>query len=569
VTFRALARLLGVYVAVVLAASLAVRWAFSLREVTALEGVRSSWRGGELLARAPLAENRPGTPDGPGVTRVDEVVSFEGRFLTWPPLLMEMSFVSGRDGVAASYQGRTVYVTPDDLLSHQGYDRGLTIPSLSLAIGLDVPLVEALLAERLGVTVPEVREGARLRRVRMDRVVVSEDGAPLVPAPPPHAGATEVSLTPAMVRDAALDAARYLARGVGPDGRFRYTVDASTNRTLPGYDWPRHAGATFFLAQAAGVSHEPELTFAALRAAAYFRERALLTCGQARCVGTESTVEIGSSALGLIALVEIAKNDLDATYGPLIADLARFLRAQQRGDGEFMHLFDRDASRPIDVQLIYFSGEATLALARAHEITHDPLDLDAARRGLAHLVGPAWSFFGDRYYFGEEHWTCQAVADLWERAPDPAALDFCLRWHAYGRRLMHDATDTPFDADGSFGVGPLITPRLTPAASRSEAAIATLDAALRSGTSAVGPDVTDPLAAQIRRSLALLVRQQFRPGPHHLFADPAAVHGAMPGSSVDWQLRIDYAQHAGSAMLRWLALVDRDGAVAKRNGPPR
>ena len=26
----------------------------------------------------------------------------------------------------------------------------------------------------------------------------------------------------------------------------------------------------------------------------------------------------------------------------------------------------------------------------------------------------------------------------------------------------------------------------------------------------------------------------------------------MPGSEVDWQLRIDYAQHAGSALVRWL-----------------
>jgi hypothetical protein len=28
----------------------------------------------------------------------------------------------------------------------------------------------------------------------------------------------------------------------------------------------------------------------------------------------------------------------------------------------------------------------------------------------------------------------------------------------------------------------------------------------------------------------------------------------MPGSEVDWDLRIDFAQHAGSAMVRWLAL---------------
>jgi hypothetical protein len=29
----------------------------------------------------------------------------------------------------------------------------------------------------------------------------------------------------------------------------------------------------------------------------------------------------------------------------------------------------------------------------------------------------------------------------------------------------------------------------------------------------------------------------------------------MPGSEVDWDLRIDFAQHAGSAMVRWLALA--------------
>jgi hypothetical protein len=31
----------------------------------------------------------------------------------------------------------------------------------------------------------------------------------------------------------------------------------------------------------------------------------------------------------------------------------------------------------------------------------------------------------------------------------------------------------------------------------------------------------------------------------------------MPGSAVDWQLRIDYAQHAGSAMIRAASLWER------------
>src|SRR5262249_58225975 len=93
--------------------------------------------------------------------------------------------------------------------------------------------------------------------------------------------------------------------------------------------------------------------------------------------------------------------------------------------------------------------------------------------------------------------------------------------------------------------------RLTPVASRCEAAVATLDVARRRG---VSKDELALIDASLRRALALLVRQQFRPGPRHLFRSPQSVYGAMPGSEVDWQLRIDYAQHAGSAMVRWLEL---------------
>jgi len=166
-------------------------------------------------------------------------------------------------------------------------------------------------------------------------------------------------------------------------------------------------------------------------------------------------------------------------------------------------------------------------------------------------VGPGWSFFGSRYYFGEEHWTCQAMDDLWARAPSRSALDFCMRWLSYGRKLQYASGDTAYDADGAYGFGPVITPRLTPAGSRSEAGIAVLDAGRRAG---LPPQGLSELETQLRRSLAMLLRHQFRPGPRHLMADPDAVDGAIPGSEVDWQLRIDYAQHAGSAFLRWLSL---------------
>jgi hypothetical protein len=224
-----------------------------------------------------------------------------------------------------------------------------------------------------------------------------------------------------------------------------------------------------------------------------------------------------------------------------------------------MHEYDRDANSPVDVQLLYYSGEAALALSRAHTLLGDGRDLDAATRALSYLVGPGWRFLGSRYYWGEEHWTCQAMDDLWDRSPEQTrltALDFCLRWQAFSRKLQFGAGDTSFDADGAYGFGPLITPRLTPAGSRTEAALATLEAAKHAGTA---PAELSVLEHQIRRTLALLLRHQLGHRFQYLFADPGAVGGAVPGSEVDWQLRIDYAQHAGCAMVRFLELAKRDG----------
>jgi hypothetical protein len=525
------------------------RFALEVDEAHPRAVIATVWSGGQLLARAVLAHagDRDAELNGvlasrPEATLVYESIVGEGPVVMGPDAALAMSFVPGRDGVKATLNDRVAYLTPDDLLSRQAYDKGLSVPSIQLSTGLDMRLALALLSEKLGTTVSDLRERAALHRIRTVRSV---PGRPSPPVTRPE------TMTADDARVAAIAAGRYLARGVDAQGRYRYLVDAPTNRTLPGYDWPRHAGATYFLAQIAALSADTDVAYATLRAASYLRDQAMVRCGAHRCIGDGDRVDVGSTALTLMAFVEMARGKLDQGYALLVPELAAFLRGQQRSDGEFMHEYDRSGDRPVDVQFVYYSGEAALALGRAYSLLGDERDLEAATRALARITGPGWSFFGSRYYFGEEHWTCQAMAELWERAPSRQALDFCLRWHEFGRKLQYGARDTPFDADGAYGFGPLLTPRLTPTGSRTEAAIATLDAARRSGTE---PAELDRLQRQIRRSLALLLRQQLRPGPAHLFADPAAVDGAIPGTQVDWQLRIDYAQHAGCAMVRWLDL---------------
>src|SRR5690606_31965517 len=184
---------------------------------------------------------------------------------------------------------------------------------------------------------------------------------------------TADDVTPERAREAIGDAARQLARLVDEDGRFRYLFDATTNRTLAGYNWPRHSGATYFLAQAAAMLDDAEVRYACLRAASQLRDVMMKPCGANKCVAADGDdADVGSSALALVAFAEIVRSGADASYALAVSELAEFLRSQQRADGELMHYYDRTQSRPLDVQVMYYTGEAALGLSRAHRVTKDP-----------------------------------------------------------------------------------------------------------------------------------------------------------------------------------------------------
>ncbi|MCA9583804.1 MAG: hypothetical protein KC657_00425 [Myxococcales bacterium] len=541
-TPRALLRLLGAYTLFVAVACVAFgAWARGGPPAVSTV-VESRWKAGVLVGRRVLMADEPPIAAGPGETLVRERVVSEGP-LSLAPSVFVVGLVSGRDGVVGELAGQTAWVTPDDLLARQAYDQGATFLDPTVSFGTHRATVVALLAERLGTSVGEVERYARVRRVSMVREP-DADGATYPRRASP--GRPER----AAVERAVHEAATHLARGVDGAGRFRYAILAPTNQTLSGYNWPRHSGTTYFLAQAAHVGDDAFVRAAALRAAGMLREDAMRDCGDARCIADDDTADVGSSALALVALTELVATGADRSYLPAVVDLAAFLRSQQRADGEFMHFYERAARRAVDKQTMYYSGEATLALARAHRVTGDARDLDAARAGLRHLVRHSWSFFGSRYFVAEEHWTCQALAELWDRAPDDEALAFCERWHEVQRALQYRGGDSPYDGAGAFGFGPVMTPRVTPASSRGEAAVATLRAARAAGHA----HQAELLRGELDAALSFILRHQLTPGPRHLFADPAAVRGAFPGSAVDLQLRIDYAQHAGSMMVRWLEL---------------
>jgi hypothetical protein len=83
-------------------------------------------------------------------------------------LLFGASFVPMRDGVRVEYRGRSVYLTPDDLLHRQAYDCGGGTARLSaLSFGVKRDAVLSAAAAELRTNSVRLLAQAKFRRVAM------------------------------------------------------------------------------------------------------------------------------------------------------------------------------------------------------------------------------------------------------------------------------------------------------------------------------------------------------------------------------------------------------------------
>jgi hypothetical protein len=550
---RSLARLFAVYLTLLLVLSLALEKTLGVdRGREPRRSIVSTWAGGVRRARVvvPSGDDAAGRIDAAlqsqargwrGVGTVEDVVD-DSPVLFTDSFLFGASFVPARDGVEVTYEGRVAYATIDDLLALKAYDHPLVFGPIRFQLGIDADVVWDALAKELRVSVAELLEHGRFRRLALRHRVPPE------PAP---------KVTADTLRDAALAAGRYLARAVRPDGSYRYEVNAVGNTENEGYNWPRHAGATWFLAESALYAKDPAMLDAVERAARRLAGGALTSCGAHRCIGEGDRADLGSSALGLLALSEIVQGGRLPELMPIISELAAFIRSQQRPDGEFMHFYDRAENHPVDVQVLYYTGEAAFALGRAARLTHDPKDVDAAARALDRLVTyPAW-YVGWHYFYGAEHWTCHALDELWERAPNRKALRFCLDWQTFVYDTAIRGREASPEWDGATSAGPFVPPAIVGTSTRMEAAVATLRVAKLAGISA---SEVDRLQTAVDAGLGFLLRTELNPGPTQVMVDPGIMRGGFPNTPTDLTVRIDYPQHAGTALIGYLKQLERRDA---------
>jgi hypothetical protein len=330
-------------------------------------------------------------------------------------------------------------------------------------------------------------------------------------APPPLGADT--------VREAALAGARHLVANLDADGRFTYEVKGPSGEAGRGYNLPRHAGTTWFLARAAQRSGDPALDAAARRALAWMKDRSTaLPDGRAYLADgrrSDGVAWVGTTALAVLAAVAL-DDPIAAPWGDFVAS-AVDARGQVRGEasratGDF-------APQP---QNPYGHGQSQLALAALARAGH-PGAAPALARAAAFFDGPYAPLGADRLVPLDEHWSCIAAAATAEAIGTPGGWSLC---RAYLAAEVHPAVA------GGF------RPAAGPAGGVAEAVVA---AALL--------DPTGPYAAAAQDYGRLFLDAAYRAADAPFLGRPARLIGGFRDSPGALDVRIDTVQHIGCALL--------------------
>lgn len=529
---------------------------------------RANW-----IARARRGEklDRPGAVfvrERNGRIKIDVVVARAPIAAFFEPLFA-LSIVPGLDGIGVTVDGREAWLLPDDLMLADALASRQLLAAMDFELGANKERIDELLARQLGLDDLAFEHAPkRYFRFRTDGFIESADRARVLPVV--RGNTPGPSLTKENLRAAAVAGGRYLLRHLYDDGRFGYEYTPSTDKDEAyGFDYslPRHAGGAYFLAQLFGAMRDDAFRAGSQRALQFLEARQPDACNRPTraCVANRESryADLGTTAMSLLAVVEYESSTGDRALVPWARRLAEFLLFMQKPDGDFCHVFDPIADkRDEKIKLLYYSGEATYALAKLLALVpRDDRDWPrwqaALDRGLDYLTGAQYAFLAGQFYFGEDHWTCMAADAGWDALPAAHReryARFCDQFAAFLRRTQFTERDAVVagqpDFLGAYGFSPFLPPHATPVGSRTETTLSAYLMQRRRG------DDSRETRAQIERGLTFLLAHQIRDDNAYLMANPEAARGGFLMSDVKRYIRIDFIQHSCSAMLRAIPLLE-------------
>lgn len=339
------------------------------------------------------------------------------------------------------------------------------------------------------------------------------------------------SAPPALSPDALLAAAvaggRHIAVNMADNGRYAYEVKGPSGEYGRGYNFPRHAGGTWFLARLAQRTSDPQIQAAARKGLDFMVANTRFTDDGRAYVYDPTRKDgkawVGTTGLGLLAFIALGvRPDLQAQYAAFIASSVDE-RGQVRGDMDVA-----TGAWPAQDEVTYAQGQGLLALAAAHR-AGVPGVKEALERAADHADGAYGPWPAVAYKTLDEHWTCLAAAAVQDALGRPAGERVC---RAY---LAEQATFAPTPGSPE-------QPLAGPAAGLAEAVIALAEIERRAGVQGLYHERSVAYGAS-------LLANQYQASDAPLLGQAPRLIGGFRDRPWRLDVRVDAVQHIGCALL--------------------
>jgi hypothetical protein len=378
------------------------------------------------------------------------------------------------------------------------------------------------------------------------------------------------------VREAIAAAAGYIRRANLQSGQFVYLVNMDPGVPVPpDYDMVRHAGAIYALGIANSVLPDAENQVVMKRAVEFMRRCCFTAFPQDDMIGVPEaivhsagprTYPLGGAGLGLAALASLARAQPGSVPVQEMRRLARFGQHLQTANGEFYARYvPSEGGRVLLGQTLYYPGEMALGWLMLHEQAPSADLVDASVSALTFLARKR-----ARAAAPMDHWALLATARLFrtaEREGIRIPRDLLI---SHAIQICHTILEE--------GQAPVMTPamegalvslgrgELTPTATRLEGLIAALTFLPPSHP------ITPHIASSVHRGIGFVLRAQVRNGPYRGAVPKNITRLPDDGTSATakfnaeaTEIRIDYVQHAASALAQYVAWSGRAGVLDNRS----
>jgi len=358
-------------------------------------------------------------------------------------------------------------------------------------------------------------------------------------------------------------AADYLCSQIKKEGQFVYRINLNNKvRVKPRYNILRHAGTIYALGTYNEVYPSQIAEEVILQAGDFLRQQIEPVPDHLGCSAIWShrkihhrnrakAAKLGGTGLGLVALLTEERLRPGATDPKILCELGNFLLLMQQPDGGFYSKYVPSKGGFDDWVSLYYPGEAALGLVMLYEHDPNPKWLASASGAMEFL---ARTREGDKEV-PADHWALLATSRLLSHIDNQVQRELHERLIGHTIQICNSIlrSQQPLLNDpiraGSFDD----QGRTTPCATRMEG----LQAAL-----SYLPVEQAFLRKRIKESCDLginfLLRAQIVQGyamggfPRSIFGNPPFADQVASKKDRRWpEIRIDYVQHALSALLQY------------------